>query len=70
MARPRHPEYPNHIVNKPLVRTPEELGLTFGFDQRLHGAAETVRGQVMARGWHQHPVAGPALRWLNPHLPW
>lgn len=38
--------------------------------QRLRGAAEKVRGEVMARGWHQHPVAGPALRWLNQHVPW
>lgn len=38
--------------------------------QTLRGAAESVRGQVMARGWHQHPVIGPALRWLNRHLPW
>ncbi len=38
--------------------------------QRLRGAAESVRGQVMARGWHQRPVVGPALQWLNRHLPW
>lgn len=38
--------------------------------RRLRGAAEKVRGEVMARGWHQHPVAGPPLRWLNQHLPW
>jgi len=24
----------------------------------------------MARGWHQQPVIGPALQWLNRHLPW
>jgi hypothetical protein len=29
--------------------------------QRLRGAAESVRGEVMARGWHQRPVIGPAL---------
>jgi hypothetical protein len=38
--------------------------------QRLRGAAESVRGDVMARGWHQRPVIGPALKWLNQHLPW
>src|SRR5215472_17236738 len=38
--------------------------------QRLRGAAESIRGQVMARGWHQRPVIGPALRWANRHMPW
>jgi hypothetical protein len=38
--------------------------------QRLRGAAESVRGEVMTRGWHERPVVGPALRWLNRHLPW
>ena len=38
--------------------------------QTLRGAAESVRGQVMARGWHERPVVGPALKWLNQHLPW
>ena len=38
--------------------------------QTLRGAAESVRGQVMTRGWHQRPLIGPALRWLNRHLPW
>jgi len=38
--------------------------------QTLRGAAESVRGQVMARGWHQRLVIGPALQWLNRHLPW
>jgi hypothetical protein len=38
--------------------------------QTLRGAAESVRGQVMARGWHQRPVIGSALQWLNRHLPW
>ena len=38
--------------------------------QRLRGAAESVRGQVMAHGWHERPVIGPALLWLNRHLPW
>lgn len=38
--------------------------------KRLRGAAESVRGEVMARRWHQRPVIGPALRWLNRHVPW
>jgi hypothetical protein len=38
--------------------------------QRLRGAADSVREQVMARGWHQRPVIGPPLQWLNRHLPW
>jgi len=38
--------------------------------QRLRGAAESIRSEVMARGWHQRPVIGPALQWLNRHLPW
>jgi hypothetical protein len=36
----------------------------------LRTKAESVRATVMARGWHQHPVFGPALRWVNRHLPW
>jgi hypothetical protein len=38
--------------------------------KRLRGTAESVRSEVMARGWHQRPVIGPALRWLNQRLPW
>ena len=38
--------------------------------QRLRSAAESIRGEVMARGWHERPVIGPALRWVNQHLPW
>lgn len=38
--------------------------------QRLRGAAESIRREIMARGWHERPVAGPALRWINRHLPW
>jgi hypothetical protein len=38
--------------------------------QALRGAAETVRGQVVARGWHERPVIRPALLWLDRHLPW
>ena len=38
--------------------------------QRLRSAAESVRGQVIQRGLHEKPVIGPALKWLNQHLPW
>ena len=38
--------------------------------QKLRGAAESIRGSVMARGWHERPVIGPALQWVNQHLPW
>ena len=38
--------------------------------QRLRGAADSVRGEVMARGWHERPVIGTALRWINRYLPW
>jgi hypothetical protein len=38
--------------------------------RRLRGAAESVRGEVMSRGLHERPVVGPALRWLNRHVPW
>jgi hypothetical protein len=38
--------------------------------QRLRGAAESARREVMARGWHTRPVIGPLLRWINQRLPW
>lgn len=38
--------------------------------RRLRGTAESVRRQVMTRGWHERPVIGPVLMWLNRHLPW
>jgi hypothetical protein len=38
--------------------------------RRLRGVAESVRDQVIARGWHQGPVIGPVLRWADRHLPW
>jgi hypothetical protein len=37
---------------------------------RLRDAADSIRSEVMARGWHQRPVIGPALRWLNRHTSW
>src|SRR5262249_34547607 len=38
--------------------------------QRRRGAPDSARREVMARGWHNRPVIGPALRWINQHLPW
>jgi hypothetical protein len=38
--------------------------------RQLRGAAESIRGQVMSRGWHQRPVFGPVLMWVNRHVPW
>ena len=38
--------------------------------QRLRSAAESIRAKVMARGWHEHPTFGSALRWINRHSPW
>jgi hypothetical protein len=38
--------------------------------KRLRGAAESIRGQVVSRGWHERPVIGPMLLWINRHVPW
>ncbi len=38
--------------------------------RRLRSTAESVRRRVMTRGWHERPVIGPFLKWLNRHLPW
>ena len=38
--------------------------------QRLCSAAESIRGEVMTRGWHERPVIGPWLKWINRYLPW
>jgi hypothetical protein len=38
--------------------------------KRLRGTAESIRGEVMSRGWHERPVIGPALLWINRHVPW
>ncbi len=37
---------------------------------RLRGTAESIRGQVMSRGWHERPIVGPVLKWINRHVPW
>jgi hypothetical protein len=38
--------------------------------KQLRGAAESIRGQVISRGWHERPVIGPVLLWINRHVPW
>ncbi len=38
--------------------------------KRLRGTADSIRGEIMARGWHERPVIGPALMWINRHVPW
>jgi hypothetical protein len=38
--------------------------------QQLRETAESIRRQVMARGWQAHPKIGPALKWINRHSPW
>jgi hypothetical protein len=38
--------------------------------KQLRGAAESVRGQVISRGWHERPVIGPVLLWIDRHVPW
>jgi hypothetical protein len=38
--------------------------------KQLRAAAESVRGEVMSRGWHERPVIGPVLLWINRHVPW
>jgi hypothetical protein len=38
--------------------------------QTLRGTAESIRARVIAQGWHDRPVIGPALRWLDRHVPW
>lgn len=41
-----------------------------GASQQLHAVGEQARDAVMARGWHEGPRLGPALKWVNRHLPW
>lgn len=38
--------------------------------KRLRGTAESIRGEVMSCGWHERPVIGPVLLWINRHVPW
>jgi hypothetical protein len=37
---------------------------------QLRGTAERIRAEVTSRRWHERPVIGPALRWINRHVPW
>ena len=38
--------------------------------QRVRGVARATRRAVMERGWHEKPVIGRALRWVDRHSPW
>jgi hypothetical protein len=38
--------------------------------RRVRGAAGAVRRTVIERGWHERPVVGRALRWLDRRSPW
>lgn len=38
--------------------------------KQLRGAAESIRGEVMSHGWHERPVIGRVLLWINRHVPW
>ena len=38
--------------------------------KQLRGAAGSIRGEVISRGWHERPVVGPVLRWIDRHVPW
>ena len=33
------------------------------------GGVRRVRAAVMHRGWHDRPLVGPLLRWIDRHLP-
>jgi hypothetical protein len=37
---------------------------------QLRGAADSIRDQVVSRGWHERPVIGPVLLWINRRAPW
>jgi ABC-type branched-subunit amino acid transport system ATPase component len=37
---------------------------------RLRAAAESIRGEVMSRGWHERPGIGSVLLWINRYVPW
>jgi len=36
----------------------------------IRGVGQGVRAAVVLRGWHEKPLIGPALRWLDRHVPW
>jgi hypothetical protein len=62
-----------------LDRYEERYRLTIGAALGLASIFALILGIIVhlwaifvpvARGWHQRPVIGPALQWLNRHLPW
>lgn len=36
---------------------------------RLRAGIHVVRGGVIRKGWHQRPVVGAVLRWIDRYLP-
>jgi hypothetical protein len=52
-----------------LVRKARDIQATRA-RRRLRAVADSVRGAVMSRGWHERPVVGPVLLWLNRRSPW
>src|SRR5829696_3249949 len=36
----------------------------------IRGVGQGVRAAVVLRGWHEKPLIGPAVRWLDRHVPW
>ena len=36
---------------------------------RLRSAVRSIRKVIVGRRWHERPVVGPVLRWIDKHLP-
>jgi hypothetical protein len=56
-----------HFVGKRASEI-EDLNKT-GMAARGRDALRRARSGVIRRGWHQHPMLGPPLRWLGKHTP-
>ncbi|MGI9009062.1 MAG: hypothetical protein ACR2FU_23225 [Streptosporangiaceae bacterium] len=41
-----------------------------GARRGVRAVAESIRGEVMKRGWQERSVIGPMLLWVNRHSPW
>jgi len=53
-----------------LNRRAREHGPSTAAVQRVRGVAQAARRAAVDRGWHEKPVIGRALRWLDRHSPW
>ena len=58
-----------HVLKRFLGRRARDYQASV-LRKRLRSTAESIRGEVMSRGWHERPVIGPALMWINRHVPW